>query len=72
MFIPDIYIYIHGIYKFSFLGHVFQEIKKLLVTGIEPMILYILSSCFDHYATRVIKLVSIVTVFVYCLTWRLV
>jgi hypothetical protein len=36
------------------------------------MILGILSRCLDHYATSVIKLVSIVTVFVYRLTWRLV
>ncbi len=36
------------------------------------MILCILSSCLDHYSTNVIKFVSIVTVFVYCLTWKLV
>ncbi len=39
---------------------------------IKPMILCILASCLDHYATSVTKLVSIVIVYVYRLTWRLV
>ena len=37
-----------------FYEHVYPEIKKCSVSRIKPMILCILGSCLDHYATSMI------------------
>ena len=46
--------------------------KKLLLTGIEPTIFCIPSSCLNPYASNVLLSMTIVTVYDYCCTWRLV
>jgi hypothetical protein len=50
----------------------FYESKNLLRLGLEPTILCVPSSCLYHCATSNDVIVAIVTVYVYCFTWRLV
>jgi hypothetical protein len=45
--------------------------KKLLWSGFEPRT-SIPSRCLNHYASSVIEIALIVTVYKYCRTWRLV
>ncbi len=65
-------IYKHGMYNFTFLWTCIIRRNKLLQFRFEAMILCIITSCLDHYATSVHVRFRIITVFVYFFIWSLV